>query len=58
MFITHDGSLQISWYNARGKICTNDVRDGRQEDVKVFVKKRGGNGNESRRLGGRTDLTL
>jgi len=58
MFITHDGSLQIRWYNARGKICADDVRDGRQEDVKVFIKKRGGNGIEFTRLGGCTDLTL
>ena len=34
-----DGSLQITWYNASGKRCIYDVRDGRQEDVKVFIKK-------------------
>ena len=37
-----DGSLQITWYNASGKRCVDDVRDGRQEDVKVFIKKRDG----------------
>ena len=25
----------------------DDVRDGQQEDVKVFIKKRGGNGIKS-----------
>ena len=34
-----DGSLQITWYNASGKRCVYDVRDGRQEDVKIFIKK-------------------
>ena len=24
------------------KRCVDDVRDGRQEDVKVFIKERGG----------------
>ena len=33
-----DGCLQM-WYNASGKRCVDDVRDGRQEDVKVFIKK-------------------
>ena len=37
-----DGCLQIRWYNASGKRCVDDVRDGQQEDVKVFTKKRGG----------------
>ena len=37
-------SLQVTWYNASGKRCVDDVRDGRQEDVKVFTKKRGGDG--------------
>ena len=37
--------IQITWYNASGKRCVADVRDGRQEDVNVFIKKRGGNGN-------------
>ena len=37
-----DGCLQITWYNASGKRCVDDVRDGRQEDVKVFIKKRRG----------------
>ena len=46
-----DGYLQITWYNASGKRCVDDVRDGRQEDVKVFKKKRGGNGNKFTRLG-------
>ena len=45
--------LQITWYNASGKRCVVD-RDGRQEDVKVFIKKRGGNGIEFTRLGGCT----
>ena len=40
----HEGSFQVTWYNASGKRCVDDVRDGRQEDVKVFIKKRGGNG--------------
>ena len=38
-----DGSLQITWYKASGKRCVDDVRDDRQEDVKVFIKKSGGN---------------
>ena len=46
-----DGSLQITWYNASGKRCVDDVRDGRQEAVKVFIKKRGGNGIKFTRLG-------
>ena len=29
----------------------DDVRDGQQEDVKVFIKKRGGNGIKFTRLG-------
>ena len=29
-------SLQVTWYKASGKRCVDDVRDGRQEDVKVF----------------------
>ena len=29
----------------------DDVRDGRQEDVKVFIKKRGGNGIKFTRFG-------
>ena len=32
----------------------DDVRDGRQEDVEVFIKKHGGNGIEFTRLGGCT----
>ena len=47
-----DGSLQITWYNASGKRRVDDVRDGRQEDVMVFIKKRGGNGIKFTRLGG------
>ena len=39
------------WYNASDKRCVDDVRDGRQEDVEVFIKKRGGNGIEFTRLG-------
>ena len=31
--------------------CVDDDRDGRQEDVKVFIKKRGGNGIKFTRLG-------
>ena len=46
-----NGSLQIMWYNASGKRCADDVHDGRQEDVKVFMKKRGGNGIKFTRLG-------
>ena len=46
-----DGSLQITWYNASGKRCVDDVRDGRQEDVKDFIKKHGGNGIKFTRLG-------
>ena len=38
------------WYSASGKRCV-DVRDGRQEDVRVFIKKHGGNGIEFTRLG-------
>ena len=34
-----DGSLQITWYNASGKRCVDDVRDGRQEDVMCFHKE-------------------
>ena len=36
-----EGCLQTTWYNARGNRCVDDVRDGLQEDVKVFIKKRG-----------------
>ena len=39
------------WYNASGKRCVDDVDDGRQEDVKVFIKKCCGNGIEFARLG-------
>ena len=39
------------WYNASGKRCVDDVCGGRQDDVKVFMK-RGGNGIEFTRLGG------
>ena len=49
-----DDSLQITWYIASGKRCAHDVRDGWQEDVKVFIKKRGGNGIKFTRLGGCT----
>ena len=38
------------WYNASGKRCVDDVRDGRQEDVKVFIKKRVGMGSSSQDL--------
>ena len=34
-----------------GKRCVDDVRGGRQEDVKVFIKKRGRNGIKFTRLG-------
>ena len=40
-----NGSLQITWYSASGKSYVDDVYDGRQEDVKVFIKKHGGNGS-------------
>ena len=40
-----NGSLQITWYSASGKSYVDDVHDGRQEDVKVFIKKHGGNGS-------------
>ena len=46
-----DSCLQITWYNASGKRCVDDVRDGRLEDVKVFIKKGGGNGIKFTRLG-------
>jgi len=49
-----EGSLQITWYNASGKRCVDDVRDGRQEDVKVFIKKCGWNGIKFTSLGGCT----
>ena len=49
----YDGCLQITWYNASGKRCVADVRDGRQEDVNVFIKKCGGNGIKFTRLTGR-----
>ena len=32
-------------------VCVDDVHDGWQEDVKVVIKKRGGNGIEFTRLG-------
>ena len=35
--------LTIAVFRSRGKRCVDDVRDGRQENVKVFTKKRGGN---------------
>ena len=38
-------------YNGSGKRCVDDVCDGRQEDVKVFIKKSGGNGIKFARLG-------
>ena len=38
------------WYNASGKRCVDDVRDGRQEDVTVFIKKCGGMGSSSQDL--------
>ena len=58
-FLTSDdffnsGSLQVTWYNANGKRRVDDVGDGRQEDVKVFIKKHGGNGIVFTRLGGCT----
>ena len=46
-----NGSLQITWYSASGKSYVDDVHDGRREDVKVFIKKRGGNGIKFTRLG-------
>ena len=49
-----DGCLQITWYNASVKRCVDDVHDGRQEDVKVFIKKCGGNRIKFTRLGGCT----
>ena len=42
------------WYNAIGKRCVDDVRDGRQEDVEVFIKKCGWNGIKFTSLGGCT----
>ena len=33
------------------KRCVDDVLDGQQENVKVFIKKHGGNGIEFTRLG-------
>ena len=45
------GVLTITWYNASGTRCVDAVRDGRQENVKVFIKKRGGNGIRFTRLG-------
>ena len=39
------------WYSASGKRCVDDIRDGRQEDVTVLIKKRIGNGIEFTRLG-------
>ena len=38
------------WYNASGKRCVDDVHDGRQEYVKVFMKC-GGNGIKFTKLG-------
>ena len=46
-----EGNLRITWYNGSGKRCVDDVRDGRQEDDKVFIKKRGENGIKFTRLG-------
>ena len=46
-----DVCLQIIQYNASSKRCVDYVRDGRQEDVKVFIKMRGGNGIKFTRLG-------
>ena len=46
----NSGSLQVTWYNANGKRRVDDVGDGRQEDVKVFIKKRSGNGIKFTRL--------
>ena len=48
-----NGSLQITWYSASGK-TKRCVGDGRQEDVKVFIKEHGGNGVKFTRLGGCT----
>ena len=36
----------ITWYNAGGKRHVDDVRDGRQGVVKVFIKKPNGTGIE------------
>ena len=41
-------------FRSRGKRCVDDVRDSRQEEVKVFRKKHGGIGIEFTRLGGCT----
>ena len=38
-------------FRSGGKRCVDDVRDGQQEDVKVFIKKCGGNGIKFTRLG-------
>ena len=46
-----DGNLQITWYNTSGKRC---VDDGQQNDVRIFIKKHGGNGIKFTRLGGCT----
>ena len=40
------------WYNASGKRCVDDVCDGRQEDVKVFIKNHVGMGSSSQDLAG------
>ena len=44
----------MTWHNVSGKRYVDDVRDGRQEDVKVLIKKCGGNGFEFTRVGGCT----
>ena len=46
-----DGCLQIMWYTGSGKRCVDDVRDGWQEDVTVFIKECGGNEIEFTILG-------
>ena len=45
-----DGCLQITWYNASGKRCVDDVRDGRQEDVKFSQRSVVGMGSSSQDL--------
>ena len=40
--MSFSAGLTIAVFRSRGKRCV-DVRDGRQENVKVFTKKRGGN---------------
>ena len=39
------------WCNASGERCVDDVRDGWQEDVTVFIKECGGNEIEFTILG-------